>query len=155
MGLYETFHPVVFLWSMLWGVFIYGIYDILRCVRTINHGKMWISVLCDILFMIIFSFIAFIFALAYNFGEIRIYMIVGMLISFFVLRFTVGRLTVAVICKIYSIFSGIVRKIFLFFKKITTKLLKLFSVLVYNLIKLIKKLFSNKGKKNETKFKNP
>ncbi|MCH5203006.1 MAG: spore cortex biosynthesis protein YabQ [Oscillospiraceae bacterium] len=158
MGLYQTFHPVVFLWSLLWGVMIYAVYDILRAVRYINKNKMWVSVTADIFFMVISALFVFTFSLAYNFGETRIYMIFGMILSFLFLKLTVGRFTTLFICKIFSVFSKFVRKMFLIFKKVTTKVLKLFALLVYNLGKIRKKLlctyFRKKGKRNEKKTKN-
>lgn len=157
MGLYQTFHPIVFLWSLLWGMIIYAVYDILRAVRYINKNKMWVSVTSDILFMIISAFLVFTFSLAYNFGETRLYMIFGMIFSFIFLRLTVGRFTVVIICKIFSMFSKFVRKIFLILKKVTTKVLKLFALIVYNLGKIRKKLlyaYWKKGNRNEKKTKN-
>ncbi len=135
MGLYQTFHPIVFLFSLLWGVYIYLVYELLHFVRIVFNERKAVTLICDILFMIISAIFMFIFSLAYNFGQLRIYMLLGALISFIILKITLGRLTVVLFKKIYSIFSIILKKIIKIFQKLTNKLLKLRSFLVYNLLK--------------------
>lgn len=150
MALYQTFHPIVFLFSLLWGMFIYIAYDVFRFIRCLFRYNKKVVFITDILFMTLFAVAAFMFALAYNFGQLRIYMMVGFLTSFFVLRLTVGRLSIVIFSKLYSIFCAISRKIINFFKKNLAKLLKLFTPLVYNLCKEKRVLFFiNKGSKND------
>lgn len=156
MELYQTFHPTVFLISLLWGAFIYEIYDINRFLRYVFKSHKYVIILLDILFMVLCSVIVFIFSLAYNFGKPRIYMLLGMAISALTLRFTVGKLSLVLFIKIFSIFSVIIQKIYVFFKKVLTKLLKSFAFLVYNLGVIIKRIinrfvFFKKGCKNEKK----
>lgn len=141
MGLYETVHPIVLLWSLLWGVYIYGAYELFRCIRNISGNRRSVSVICDISFMIIASFIIFLFALAYNFGEIRLYMPAGMLASFLLLRFTVGKVLTNLIIRFLRALVALIGKIFFFFKKVTIKLLKSLRFLVYNLINRFKRKF--------------
>lgn len=142
MELYQTFHPTVFLISLLWGAFIYEIYDINRFLRYVFKSHKYVIILLDILFMVLCSVIVFIFSLAYNFGKPRIYMLVGMAISALTLRFTVGKLSIVLFIKIFSIFSVIIQKNYVFFKKVLTKLLKSFAFLVYNLGVIIKRLIN-------------
>ena len=145
MALYQTFHPIVFLFSLLWGIFIYIAYEVLRFIRVIARNNKTVVFVTDLLFMIFSAIVAFMFSLAYNFGQLRIYMIVGFFLSFIVLRLTIGRLS-----KFYSIFCTFSRKIIKFFKKVLAKLLKFFTPLVYNLCKEKRVLFFiNKGSKND------
>ena len=137
MELYQTFHPTVFLISLLWGAFIYELYDINRFLRYVFKSHKYAIILLDILFMVLCAVIVFIFSLAYNFGKIRIYMLIGIMISVLTLRFTVGKLSIVLFVKLFSIFSVIIQKIYAFFKKVLTKLLKSFAFLVYNLVVII------------------
>lgn len=150
MELYQTFHPTVFLFSLLWGVLIFVLYDINRFLRYIFKNHKYIIILLDILFMILCSVVVFLFSLSYNFGKPRIYMLIGMALSALALRFTLGKLSLVMFTKIFSIFSVILQKIYLFFKKLLTKLLKSFVCLVYNLGVNIKRIiYLKKGSKNE------
>ncbi|MGN0475809.1 MAG: spore cortex biosynthesis protein YabQ [Ruminococcus sp.] len=150
MELYQTFHPTVFLISLLWGVLIFVLYDINRFLRYIFSNHKYVIILLDILFMILCAVIVFLFSLAYNFGKPRIYMLIGMALSTLALRFTLGKLSLVIFVKLFSIFSVIIQKIYLFFKKLLTKLLKSFASLVYNLGVIIKRIiFFKKGCKNE------
>ena len=150
MALYQTFHPVVFLFSLLWGIFIYIAYEVLRFIRVITRNNKTVVFVTDLLFMIFSAIVAFMFSLAYNFGQLRIYMIVGFFLSFIVLRLTLGRLSIVLFTKFYSIFCTFSRKIIKFFKKVLAKLLKFFTPLVYNLCKEKRVLFFiNKGSKND------
>jgi hypothetical protein len=137
MGIYETLHPVVFMWALLWGALVYEIYEVFRCIRYFLNNGFLSTLICDILFMVISAFIVFIFALAYNFGEIRLYMLLGFSLSFFVLRITIGRV-------LFPVVITPMRKIFVFLKKLATKLLKSSLYLVYNLINKIKSKFKLK-----------
>lgn len=150
MELYQTFHPTVFLISLLWGVLIFVLYDINRFLRYIFSNHKYVIILLDILFMVLCAVIVFLFSLAYNFGKPRIYMLIGMALSTLALRFTLGKLSLVIFVKLFSIFSVIIQKIYLFFKKLLTKLLKSFASLVYNLGVIIKRIiFFKKGCKNE------
>lgn len=151
MGYYETFHPLVFLYSLLFGGLLYIFYDLLRFIRYALNNRRKVVVITDIIFMTVFSLVSFIFSLAYNFGSIRFYMIIGMLVSIIALRFTLGKLSLVCFLKIYSIFCMIFEKIFKFFKKVLSKLLKLFTSLVYNLGKKKRYIFYFKKGRNYDK----
>jgi hypothetical protein len=142
MEIYETFHFIVFLYSLLWGALVYLLYELFRCIRILFNNKFTVTVVCDLLFMINSALIVFVFSLTYNFGEIRIYMLIGFSASFILLRLTVGRVFTIV-------FLNLIRKIFLFFKKLMAKLLKSVLYLVYNLINKGKCIFKlKKGSNN-------
>ena len=150
MELYQTFHPTVFLISLLWGVLIFVLYDINRFLRYIFRDHKLVIILLDVLFMALCAVIVFLFSLAYNFGKPRIYMLIGMATGALALRFTLGKLSLVLFIKVFSIFSVILQKIYLFFKKLITKLLKSFAYLVYNLgIKTKRIIFFKKGCTNE------
>lgn len=150
MELYQTFHPTVFLISLLWGVLIFVLYDINRFLRYIFRDHKLVIILLDVFFMALCSVVVFLFSLSYNFGKPRIYMLIGMATGALVLRFTLGELSLVLFIKVFSIFSVILQKIYLFFKKLITKLLKSFAYLVYNLgVKAKRIIFFKKGCTNE------
>lgn len=144
MGLYQTFHPLVFLWSLLWGVYIYLVYEALHFVRIMLGERKAVTIICDLLFMVVSDIFMFIFSLAYNFGQLRIYMLIGAFLSFVFLKLTVGRLILTIFKWFYKLISRISKNLLKFFKKLTNKLLKFHSILVYNLLKI-------KDKKNNRK----
>lgn len=150
MGLYQTFHPVVFLWSLLWGGYIYVVYEVFRFIRVMSKDKKLVTIISDILFMIIASLFMFTFSLAYNFGQIRMYMLFGAFLSFLLLYLSVGRLSVVLYKAFSSISSMFLNFLSKFFEKLTSKLLKSTSFLVYNLVrKKNKEDYKKKGMKYE------
>lgn len=144
MGLYETFHPAVLLWSLLWGVYIYAGYEVFRLIRCLLNNKRWVCIICDIVFMVLSAVAVFLFALAYNFGELRLYMLGGMLASFIALRLTVGRFVFAPMMSILQRLIKKTEKTFIILKKVFVKLLKSAVFLVYNLVNKCRIRFSMK-----------
>ncbi|QCT07532.1 spore cortex biosynthesis protein YabQ [Ruminococcus bovis] len=117
MALYQTFHPIVFLFSLLWGIFIYIAYEVLRFIRVIARNNKTVVFVTDLLFMIFSAIVAFMFSLAYNFGQLRIYMIVGFFLSFIVLRLTLGRLSIVLLLSFIQYFVLFPEKLLNFSKK--------------------------------------
>lgn len=134
MGLYKTFHPAVLMYSALWGVFIYLWYEVLRLVRYLSANKRSVCVVCDVLFCLSFGIVLFMFSLAYNFGEVRIYMPVSMILVFTALRLTLGRWFFSPLFGLIRGIIGFTVKNLLKIKNIFAKLLKSAVFLVYNLV---------------------
>lgn len=82
----------LFVYSLIFGVLLGVLYDVFRIFRLIFFKNKVAVIFQDILFWIIAGFSAFLFFLATNFGHIRIYMLLGMLIGALVYYLTIGRL---------------------------------------------------------------
>lgn len=149
MELYTTFHPVVFLWSLLCGAVLYCIYEMLRLIRYIFRQKKTVVFFCDIFFMLFSALIIFYFSLGYNFGQPRIYMLFAICTSFLLLRFTIGKIFTGIFAFTSDKIRTCIIKIYRFFQKVISKLLKSTLCLVYNLINKIRILFNFiKGREN-------
>ena len=87
--LYEQ--TVTFLWSLVLGTIIVCIYIIMEVIRQFSPPKKLMMISEDILFMGIVSALNFFFALSQTHGYIRAYVILGQMISFSLIYFTVGK----------------------------------------------------------------
>lgn len=126
-----------FLWSIVLGAFIAALYDIVRAVRSLLRAGKLHAILSDVLFFVLCGIMTSLFALPFNKGSVRVFILFGELIGFLCYRLTLGQ----VMGRIYSIMSkGIVwlaRKICELLKKIFDLLLKTASFVLYNVGVLI------------------
>ena len=157
---------IIFLASIGLGFLLGIFYDILRTIRlTISKSNVGIIVF-DVIYFIIFGFASFLFILAMNKGEVRIYIPVGEVIGWFFYYFSFGLAAIkitdllvkvirgffALIFKIiklpfcliykglYLLFKALCRlfkKIGNFFKKLLKKLLPKAYMYVYNLFGMV------------------
>ena len=126
-----------FLWSIVLGAFIAALYDIVRAVRSLLRAGKLHAILSDVLFFVLCGIMTSLFALPFNKGSVRVFILFGELIGFLCYRLTLGQ----VMGRIYSIMSkGIVwlaRKICELLKKFFDLLLKTASFVLYNVGVLI------------------
>ena len=171
---------IIFLASIGSGFVLGILYDVLRTIRlTISRSKASI-VIFDILYFIIVGFVSFLFILAMNKGEVRLYIPAGELIGWLFYYFSFGlaairitdvlvkffRWLFSLIFKIITfpfrlisrLVSGILRRLLRLFKKtekfllkIAKKLLQKARVYVYNLFGVLLKR-SNSTKKGGDGF---
>ena len=138
--------------SVLLGVFIAVFYGILKLIRFTFSFKTKGTVVCDVLFMLVWSLAVFYFSLAYLSGYIRLYIILGTFAGFLLYRMLLGRL----FCRIYTplivLFRVLLNKICYILKIITKKLLKFAYRIMYNIFSkkdtLLKNGKNNKKRKN-------
>lgn len=129
-----------FLWSIVLGAFAAALYDIVRALRTLlRAGKVHV-ILSDVLFFVLCGILTSLFALPFNKGSVRVFIIFGELIGFLCYRLTLGQ----IMGRIYSILSkGITwlgRKICKLLKNFFDLLLKTGSFVLYNVGVLIDRL---------------
>ena len=149
-----------FLWSIVLGAFIAALYDIVRAVRSLLRAGKLHAILSDVLFFVLCGIMTSLFALPFNKGSVRVFILFGELIGFLCYRLTLGQ----VMGRIYSIMSkGIVwlaRKICELLKKFFDLLLKTASFVLYNVGVLIdrskQKVFAagKKTRKERRKVRN-
>ncbi len=149
-----------FLWSIVLGAFIAALYDIVRAVRSLLRAGKLHTILSDVLFFVLCGIMTSLFALPFNKGSVRVFILFGELIGFLCYRLTLGQ----VMGRIYSIMSkGIVwlaRKICELLKKFFDLLLKTASFVLYNVGVLIdrskQKVFAagKKARKERRKVRN-
>lgn len=114
-----------FFYSILLGVLIGIIYDFLRVIReAIWYGRKPKFYISDILIFIIAAFLFEIYTLAYGYGQIRYYALLGMCLGFILYLNTFGCITF----RFEHGLSFFMNLPFIFF----TKALKNLKILVYN-----------------------
>lgn len=140
MGFSLADQTIYFLFSLLFGVFLSAIYDVVRISRFLGFSKLWHIILTDILYFMICSFLTFLVSLPFNKGDVRSFFVFGEAVGFLVYRLTLGEY----MTKIYRFNISVLRK---FFKKtfkivgfFSNKLLKANSFVVYNVGVIITKI---------------
>lgn len=184
MYTFEQSEQIRFLMLSVGVGFALGIfYDILRTVRlALTKGRVAVFIF-DVLYFLIFGLATFLFILALNKGEVRLYMIIGEISGCLIYYFSLGLvaikitdITVKTFRKFFSmvfkvlfapvrlilkLFPRIFSKIFKFFKKTQKKsqknrkkLLQKARICVYNLLGILKgRRASSNGGENRMKQK--
>ncbi len=115
----------IFLCSLGVGFLLGIVYDVLRGIRLSFSESKFLIVIFDLLYFLILSFITFIFILALNKGEVRMYIILGEIIGLLFYYFSFGIAAVkatdkiiACLKKIYSVVFKAVSFPFRFVKRV-------------------------------------
>lgn len=149
-----------FLYSLPLGAVLGIIYGVLALLRHTLSLKKSAVIALDITFMLLCAVSIFYFSLGFLDGYIRVYVIFGAGLGFFIYRLTIGRLLQRILNPIISWIKRIIVAIFTKIKLIAKKLLKIGYHILYNVIgriviKLSTNLFNIKrtryGKKSKRK----
>lgn len=132
MGISLSAQTAYFFWSLVMGAALSVLYDIVRAVRmAIRAGKSHI-IISDVLFFTVCGVLTSLFALPFNKGDVRGFILFGEAVGFLAYRLTIG----AVMGKVYAflarIFQSFVQKIRKILEKIFNYLLKAIGFLLYN-----------------------
>ena len=112
----------VFLMSIICGLILGVINELFRFLRYLAFRGKIENFVMDIIFMIISAFVTFFFALCYNRGYVRWFVLLGELCGFIVFRYSIGLLT----RRIYSILAKVIRFITVHIKKFFTAIVTIF-----------------------------
>ena len=134
--------------GLMFGV-LYTPFKIFRIAFCSKKVSVYVA---DIIFMLVITVSIFYFSLAYLFGYIRIYVLLGSMAGFFAYRLTIGRLFSKFYCPVIAFFKALSHKIHLKIKKIAKKLLKIAYNILYNVSTKIniykdKRLVATKNKR--------
>ena len=142
-----------FLYSIPLGAVLGIIYGALALLRHGFKMKKGAVVALDILYMLCCSFCVFFFSLGFLDGYIRIYVIFGCLIGFFIYRLTIGRILKRILEPIFLITIKIIAAILTKIKIIAKKLLKIGCGILYNvygrLVLFMSANICNKDRRNK------
>ena len=132
MGFSLSDQTAYFLWSLVLGAALAVLYDVVRAVRmTVRAGRIHVMI-SDILFFTVCGMITSLFALPFNKGDVRAFILFGESVGFLAYRLTLG----AIMGKVYAFFARAIRsfvqKTRNFLEKIFNFLLKAIVGLVYN-----------------------
>lgn len=143
---------VYFLYSILFGIILSAVYDVVRVIRFMGFTKLWQIILSDVVYFFISAVLTFLFSLPFNNGSVRYFVLFGEAVGFILYRFTLGEVMAKVYCFLIRIIRRIFKKsleILIFF---SNKLLKANRFVVYNVGVIIHKVqnivFKRKGNDN-------
>lgn len=143
---------VYFLYSILFGIILSAVYDVVRVIRFMGFTKLWQIILSDVVYFFICAVLTFLFSLPFNNGSVRYFVLFGEAVGFILYRFTLGEVMAKVYCFLIRIIRRIFKKsleILIFF---SNKLLKANRFVVYNVGVIIHKVqnivFKRKGNDN-------
>ena len=121
-----------FLYSLPLGAVLGIIYGIIALLRKTLNLKKGTVIALDITFMLLCAVSIFYFSLGFLDGYIRVYVIFGAGLGFFIYRLTIGRLLQRILNPILSWIKRIIVAIFTKIKNIAKKLLKIGYHILYN-----------------------
>ena len=121
-----------FLYSLPLGAVLGIIYGIIALLRKTLNLKKGTVIALDITFMLLCAVSIFYFSLGFLDGYIRVYVIFGVGLGFFIYRLTIGRLLQRILNPIISWIKRIIVAIFTKIKNIAKKLLKIGYHILYN-----------------------
>ena len=132
-----------FLFSLLMGAALAVVYDLVRAVRMTLKARSVHVMISDIVFFTLCGVATSLFALPFNKGDVRGFIIFGEAVGFLVYRLTLGSIMGKIYAHMARIFRKIVQKIYKFFENIFSLLLKITTLLLYNISVLIDRLHRN------------
>ena len=149
---------VYFLFSLLFGVILSFMYDVIRVLRFIGLNKLWQIIVGDIFYFTLCAFLTALFALPFNNGSVRYFVLFGEAVGFIVYRFTLGEYMSVFYCFIIRVFRKIFVKSLKILEFFSNKVLKANRFVVYNVGVIIDKIqnivFNIKGKDYEHRKRN-
>ncbi len=83
----------IFFLSLGFGFLLGVVYDVFRVVRLIISRSAWFTVFMDILYFLICAFLIFSFNLVVDSGKIRVYVLLGDMLGWFIYYFSLGAIT--------------------------------------------------------------
>lgn len=150
--IHSSDQAVTFLWSIVLGVLLCLFYDIFRAKRAATENGVIAVALQDIFFWSVSAIVTFLFLLARTNGQLRFFVFAGMVIGFFVCRFSISRLWILPFVyffrginflkeKFYAVYIVILTRLTAFFGYFFTLCVEIFK----NILKLRKKLLKKRG----------
>ena len=132
-----------FIRSLILGVLLCVLYDFIKSLRLTADFSAITIFFQDIIYSVIASFITFIFLLSVTNGEMRGYVILGILAGFIISRFTLSRLFFKFLKLVFGgikrLFEVISKWFYRKFDQLTEKMIKIFK----KTLKTVKKLLKN------------
>lgn len=100
----ETVKFQVFVFSItLYGGIIIGVlYDLYWAIKGRSRTKGIVTSLWDIIFLLLAFFVSICAIFSSNFGDLRVYVIIGFIVGFFLYEKIIGRIVVALLSHIFE-----------------------------------------------------
>lgn len=131
--------------SIIFGMMYSALYDIFRAIRFRKNPHTIIVVIEDIIYFAIIAVITFLFLLSVTYGEVRFYVLLGIVLGFIIFRTTISRFYLKIVIYllkgVYLLFDYFSKGFYYFFDKIDI----IFDSFFKNTLKCFKKVLK-KGK---------
>ena len=131
---------VYFLASIVFGAALSALYGLVRLIRIAYEKKPAVTVVSDILFFAAAGVLTSLFALPFNKGEVRGFIILGEGIGFLTVHFTLGAVFSKISRAVIMTLGKFTRKIFKIVKKLFKKVLNFMHFILYNISVVIDKI---------------
>ncbi len=136
----------LFLLSIGFGFLLGILYDVFRTVRLIISDSKGFVLFMDLLYSVFCTFLNFCFILAFDYGEVRIYTVLGETLGWLIYYFSFG--TIAI--RVSRALSKAVKKLVFMILKPFNFIFRKMKSFMYSVLKFFKKIFRKSTKK--TKF---
>jgi spore cortex biosynthesis protein YabQ len=149
MGISLSAQTAYFLWSLVLGVALGMLYDVIRAARMVlRAGKIHVLI-SDIVFFTVCGVITSLFSLPFNKGDVRAFILFGEAVGLLTYRITMG----SIMGKVYAFLARKIRSFVQKIRKILqiffNYLLKSIAFVLYNVGVVIDKLHSFAAKKQQ------
>lgn len=149
MGISLSAQTAYFLWSLVLGVALGMLYDVIRAARMVlRAGKIHVLI-SDVVFFTVCGVITSLFSLPFNKGDVRAFILFGEAVGFLTYRITMG----SIMGKVYAFLARKIRSFVQKIRKILqiffNYLLKSIAFVLYNVGVIIDKLHSFAAKKQQ------
>ena len=128
---------VYFLASIVMGAALAAVYDLIRAIRMLIRCSRIHIFISDILFFFLCGVLTSLFALPFNKGDVRAFILFGEAIGFLTYRLTLGSLFGKLYAVIARVFRRFIQKYCEKLKKIYDSLLKAGAFVLYNIVALV------------------
>ena len=151
MGITPAAQTAYFLWSLVLGLALGILYDAVRAVRMIFRAGRIHVILSDIVFFMLCGVLTSLFALPFNKGNVRVFILFGEGVGFLSYRLTLG----SVMGKVYAFCAALLRSFVQKIRKILQLffdfLLKATAVMLYNINVVIEQLRQTMAQKKKNR----
>ena len=128
-----------FLWSLPLGAALAAVYDLVRAGRMLLRAGNVHVMISDILFSVFCGLMTSLFALPFNKGDVRGFIIFGEAVGFLVYRLTIGSIMGKIYARSAVILRKIIQKLHKYIEIFFDFLLKIVKALLYNIDVVIDK----------------
>lgn len=102
------FQLLTFLFACLLGAIYSAFYDLFRALRLVKNQKSFTIFLEDLFYFLTLAFVTFFYLLAFTNGEVRFYVIIGIVLGFIAFYILLSKYNLLLLnCLLKIIFKGI------------------------------------------------
>ncbi|WP_304942263.1 spore cortex biosynthesis protein YabQ [Vallitalea guaymasensis] len=130
---------ISFIMSILSGLFLGFVYDLVRVLRRIIKHPKWLINVQDFIFWLFGSFIIFLDIFKNNNGVLRGFLYIGVFLGLIIYFFLISKLVLMIFMKIYSFIAKIIKFLFKIIIGPIKLLLRPINFVVRKIYKLLKK----------------